>query len=270
MQDHVEREKQTTSKYEPNTLLDQITTQFIIECQRLEFENRSRVRLKQGPGSEYTSFSRDDGPTRKHAHNPSGVQCTNFKQRSMEPFSGDPTELVVNNWSTLLDSGATSHLVKERKYFWTHNEDSEVYQTRASGTCVARFTYNGVSTRVTLKDCLHAPNAFVNHLSVSRFVTAEVACTFEKGCVLLSKAGKAFGYGTMVNKLFVLEVEFLKPPIDSSKASGFPSSLIVETHMRLSSLHLTLLLDRTPEIDENPGKRMRMLPGPCLDKLQST
>ena len=41
-----------------------------------------------------------------------------------------------------------------------------ILQTRASGTCVAHFTHNGVSTKVKLKDCLHAPNAFINLLSV--------------------------------------------------------------------------------------------------------
>ena len=131
-------------------------------------------------------------------------------------------ELVVNIWSTLLDSGATSHLIKKRDLFWTYNEEAArnvktanlgVLQTRASGTCVVLFTYNGISTKVILRDCLHAPHAFVNLLSVRRFVAAGVSCMFEKGRVVLSKAGKSFGNGPMVNKLFILEVEFLMPPI---------------------------------------------------------
>src|SRR6266702_2750232 len=75
MQDHVERERRATTKCEPDTLLNQITMRLTIECQRLESENRSRIRpdrTRQGPGSEYINFSHD-GPIRKHAHNPNGV-----------------------------------------------------------------------------------------------------------------------------------------------------------------------------------------------------
>ena len=276
MQDHVEQERRATTKCDPDTLLNQIIMRLTIECQRLESENRLRVRPKQGPGSEYANFSHD-GPIRKHAHNPKGVQCTNCGQRSHDcdhcyregggmagqgprakaaaaaaakkrssktelaafldnfgdagddelscaSISDDLTELVVNSLSTLLDSGATSHLVKRCEFFWTYNEEEArnvktanlgVLQTRASGTCVAQFTYNGITTKVTLKDCLHAPNAFVNLLSVGRFVTADVSCTFEKGRVVLLKKGKSFGHGPMVNKLFLLDVKFLERPVDS-------------------------------------------------------
>ena len=100
-----------------------------------------------------------------------------------------------------------------------------ILQTRASGTCIARFTHNGVSMKVKLKDCLHAPNAFVNLLSVRRFVTADVSCMFKNGGVVLSKEGKSFGYGPMVNRLFDLRVEFLRPPVSSPAVAA---SLIVE------------------------------------------
>jgi hypothetical protein len=144
---------------------------------------------------------------------------------SVEELSEDLAELVVTNLTTLLDSSATSHLVKQREFFWTYNKEEAwnvktanlgILQTHASGTCVARFMYNGESTKVTLRNCLHAPNAFVNLLSVGQFVTGSVACTFDNACVTLSKGGKSFGYGPMANKLFALEVEFLKPPIKPS------------------------------------------------------
>jgi len=239
MQDHVEREKRTTKKCEPDTLLNQITVRLTIECQRLESESRSRVRPRQSPGSEYVNFSRDDGPIQKHTHNQgtraraaaSAALLNTLKDdaelscASVEVAPDDLAKLVVNSWSTLLDSGATSHLIKSRDYFWVYNEEEArnvktgnlgVLQTRANGTCVVRLTYNGVSTKVTLRNCLHAPHAFVNLLSVGRFVTANVSCTFEKDRVLLSKAGRPFGYGPMVNKLLLLEVEFLKLPTGTS------------------------------------------------------
>ena len=128
---------------------------------------------------------------------------------SIEEVPDEMAELVVNSWSTLLDSGATSHLIKGCDYFWIYNEEEAwsvktanlgVLQTHASGTCIAHFMCNRVSMRVMLKDCLHAPNAYVNLLSVRRFVTAKIACTFEDNHVLLSKKGKAFRCGPMVNK----------------------------------------------------------------------
>ena len=94
---------------------------------------------------------------------------------SIEELLGGMAELVVNSLSTLLNSSATLHLVKSHEYFWMYNEEEAqsvkmanlgILQTCASGTCVARYTHNGVSMKVKLRDCLHAPNAYVNLLSV--------------------------------------------------------------------------------------------------------
>lgn len=62
-------------------------------------------------------------------------------------------------------------------------------------------------------------------ITIGQFVTANVSCTFENSGVVLSKEGKSFGYGPMVNKLFDLRVEFLKPPVASP---AMAASLIVE------------------------------------------
>lgn len=137
------------------------------------------------------------------------LSCTSITNNTPEEL----VELVVKMWSTLLNSGATLHLIKRRDLFWTYNEEAArnvkmanlgVLQTCASGTCVALFTYNGVSMKVTLCNCLHAPHAFINLLSVRQFVVANLSCIFEKGQVVLSKAGKSFGNRPMINKLFLL------------------------------------------------------------------
>jgi len=153
----------------------------------------------------------------------------------MEECSDNLVELVANSLMTLLDIGATSHLVKGCEFFWDYNKKEAqkvktanlgILQTQASETCVAHFTYNRVSMRVKLRNCLHAPNEFVNLLSIGWFIIGKVSCMFKKGCIILSMARKSFRYGPMVNKLFVLEVEFLKPPIGSSAAPS--ASLIME------------------------------------------
>ena len=160
---------------------------------------------------------------------------------SIDNIPEELAELAVNSWSTLLNSGATSHLIKGQEYFWTYNEEAarnvktanlRVLQTQASGTCIAVFTYNGISTKVTLCDCLHTPLAFINLLSVGHFVTLNISCMFDKGRVLLSKTNEPFGHGPMVNKLFVLEVEFLKPP-----KTLLPASLL-SIECPLSSEHV--------------------------------
>jgi len=48
---------------------------------------------------------------------------------------------------------------------------------------------------------------------------------------VLSKAGKSFGNGPMVNKLFILEVEFLMPPVTGVTVQVGPS-LVVELPSR--------------------------------------
>ena len=253
MQDHVKQERLAVKKCEPDTLLTQITMWLTIECQCLESENWLRVCPRQGPGSEYAcpngseyvhpkqspgseyvNFSHD-GPIQKHMHNPNGVQCMNCRLQShdcdhcyqegggmagqglcakaaaavkekkkslktelatfldtfgnnelscasMEEVPDEMAELVVNSWSTLLDSGATLHLIKGCDYFWMYNEEeawsvkTANLQTHTSRTCIAHFTYNGC--------------------------------------------------GPMVNKLFVLEVRFLKPPVTSPPQIS--ASLIVK------------------------------------------
>jgi hypothetical protein len=128
--------------------------------------------------------------------------------------------LALHSWSTLLDSSATSHLIKSRDFFWSYNTTAArdvktanlgILKTQARGDCVAIFTYNGLATRVNLRNCLHAPDAVVNLLSVGRFVTVGVTCTFEGGKVMLSVPSKIFGTGPMINRLFILDVEYVKP-----------------------------------------------------------
>ena len=79
MQDHIEWERHTMMKCEPDTLLNQTTMRLTIESQCLESENCSHIqcpRQGQGPGSEYINFTHDS-PIWKHVNNPNGVLCTN-------------------------------------------------------------------------------------------------------------------------------------------------------------------------------------------------
>ena len=128
--------------------------------------------------------------------------------------------MALNELSTLFDSSTTSHLIKSQDLFWMYNITAAhdvktanlgVLTTAASGDCVANFWYNNVVTCVKLHDCLHAPNAALNLLLVGRFVSIGMTCTFQDRHVLLSVPAKTFRTGPMVNHVFVLDMEYLKP-----------------------------------------------------------
>ena len=83
--------------------------------------------------------------------------------------------LAANITSTILDSGTSSHLLKDRHVFWSYEPtqahdmttaNQGVLWTMASGDCYIRLTLGDLLTVVKLCDCLHAPQAAVNLLSV--------------------------------------------------------------------------------------------------------
>jgi hypothetical protein len=133
------------------------------------------------------------------------------------------------NLSNCLDSGTSSHLFKDRHVFWTYEvtqaramrtANHGVLQTEASGDCLVRFTLKGVTTTVKLRDCLHAPSACINLLSVGRMtaVGSKVGCVFDDGKFQIVKKNSD---GTRVdiyegtqtnNKLYFVDLEFVLPP----------------------------------------------------------
>lgn len=93
-------------------------------------------------------------------------------------------------------------------------------QTQASGDCLVRFTLKGVATTVKLRDCLHAPSACINLLSVGRMTAAgsKVGCVFDDGKFQIVKKNSD---GSRVdiyegvqtnNKLYFVDLEFILPP----------------------------------------------------------
>jgi hypothetical protein len=133
------------------------------------------------------------------------------------------------NSTNCLDSGTSSHLFKDRNVFWTYEvtqaramrtANHGVLQTEASGDCLVRFTLKGVTTTVKLRDCLHAPSASINLLSVGRMTASgsKVGCVFDDGKFQIVKKNSN---GTRVsicegvqtsNKLYFVDLEFVLPP----------------------------------------------------------
>lgn len=95
-----------------------------------------------------------------------------------------------------------------------------VLQTEASGDCLVRFTLKRVTTTVKLRDCLHAPSACINLLSVGRMtaVGSKVGCMFTDGKFQIvkknadrSRVDIYKGVQTN-NKLYFVDLKFVLPP----------------------------------------------------------
>ncbi|PPQ87937.1 hypothetical protein CVT25_001335, partial [Psilocybe cyanescens] len=152
------------------------------------------------------------------------------------------TSIPVN--ATLLDSGATSHLIKSREMFHSYSEADArnvttanlgTLRTQGGGTCYVNVSYKGRSIRLKLNNCLHAPGAAVNLLSVGRLNSAGIGCNFipNEG-VCLSKNGIAFASGHMINRLFSLDAEFIPGPPSDERVMfvKVPESMYLH-HLRL-------------------------------------
>ena len=95
-----------------------------------------------------------------------------------------------------------------------------VLQTEASGDCLVHFTLKGVTTTVKLRDCLHAPSACINLLSVGRMTAtgSKVGCMFADGKFQIVKKNSDGSHVDIYegvqtnNKLYFVDLEFVLPP----------------------------------------------------------
>ena len=142
---------------------------------------------------------------------------------------------VINtDLSSLLDSGASSHIIRDFKYFWTYDRKGAksvktanhgTLSTLASGDCVAIVRCGKLSTRLTLRGCFHAPSAVINLLSVGKMVSAGFGCNFEDDRVVISAPRpnrQTLCEGPMLNSLFFLDIEYLPAP--STSRARIPKS----------------------------------------------
>ena len=165
---------------------------------------------------------------------PPEVACVALPSVPPSTFVGDlscaifPTAelglMAQGNLSTLMDSGSSSHLLRSRELFWSYDPSQArnvttanlgTLSTQAAGDCLARVSYSGTTTVLKLRDCLHAPDACANLISVGRMVRAGLSCNFADNRVVVSRQGTPLAQGPMVGQLFALVIEFLPPPSDA-------------------------------------------------------
>jgi len=154
------------------------------------------------------------------------LSCVMAEELSMKDFT---SLLSANsNPTCILDSGTSSYLLKDRDVFWTYEVTSArpmkaanhgILQTKASGNCLVRLTLRGVTTTVKLWDCLHAPDACVNHLSVGRMTAAgsKIGCSMDNGKFAIvrknpDRSCENVYKGEQSNNLYFVKVEFVYPP----------------------------------------------------------
>jgi hypothetical protein len=164
----------------------------------------------------------------------SATSSTSVSPPAPDAYVGDLscalTEILSANggFASILDSSTSSHLLKDRDMFWTYKTtqarsmrtaNQGVLQTKGSGDCLVRLTLNGVVTTVKLRDCLHAPSACVNLLSVGRMTSAgsSVGCTMDDGKFAIvrkspDRSRKNIYEGKQSNNLYFVDLEFIYPP----------------------------------------------------------
>ena len=165
----------------------------------------------------------------------------------------DPTLLaeVQSSFQALLDSACTYHIIKEKDLFWTYCPDLSLeVSTASSGTLSTKAQglvkleveiqpepgsspVSNLRVVLSLHDCLHAPDAAMNLLSMGAFIESRMAITFDLDgfarvqfpSSVASLAGKCFR-ATIRGRLAFLKCKFLPPlnPIPSDPT--FPSATL--------------------------------------------
>jgi hypothetical protein len=134
----------------------------------------------------------------------------------------DVSFLAQHLLAVLMDSGTTSHLIKDRQLFWSFDPSGAtavrtanhgVLNTCGRGDRLVAVRYGSKRTQLKLRDCLHAPDAVINLFSVGRMVAADLRVRFEDNRlqILLPNFTKLYEH-PLKRLLGFVDVEFIPPP----------------------------------------------------------
>ena len=144
---------------------------------------------------------------------------------------------MVSLYNALLDSGCTHHIIRDRALFLTYLEKPVSVGTANCGSLAAlgtgnvdfRYPFGDRTIVFTLRDCLYAPDAPINLLSVGALVEHGMSCLFSPGGITkvfyprnhLKLPGFTFT-ATVTNRLSFLRLDFISPKVDVLPAA-FPA-----------------------------------------------
>lgn len=151
------------------------------------------------------------------------------------------------SFNVLLDSGCTSHVVRDQALFRDYAEKAISVDTATCGSLVAlgsgdvefRYPFGDRFVIFTLRGCLYAPTAPMNLLSVGTLVERGMSCLFSPGGIMKvfypdhhpKFPGLAFS-ATVINRLSYLLLDFIPPA--ASSASAFPARVSLPVAVPLS------------------------------------
>ena len=163
-----------------------------------------------------------------------------------------PTALLsmAGSYNALLDSGCTHHIIRDRFLFRDYSPKSISVGTANCGSLDAlgsgdvefRYPFGDRSIVFTLRNCLYAPTAPINLLSVGALVERGMSCLFSPGGIMKvffpsdhpKFPGLTFS-AAVSHRLSFLQLMFL-PPVDPSAPLAFPAALTSPDTVDPSSL----------------------------------
>ena len=169
-----------------------------------------------------------------------------------------PTALTASPFpfNSLLDSGCTNHIFRDRSVFWTYDSSLATpvkmancgfLNTLARGSVRFRVKTGNRMAVFVLKDCLHAPDAPLNLISVGAMTEKGATFTFAPGLTSIAfpttpPSSSPFSFNaTVLHRLSFLDCDFVLPP---PSTDPLPSPVIQD--------HDTALLASFPVVPLTP------------------
>lgn len=148
----------------------------------------------------------------------------------------------------LLDSGASEHMANNEKYFFDLErlkipiqiavaKDKQTLTATMSGNI--KILYHG--TVITVNNVLYIPNLKFNLLSVSKLEEKGFAVMFSNGKATISRKNKVYLEAVRDEKLFVINVPFLKEQSEAHSVVSHTSDLML-WHRRYGHLNQAMLV----------------------------
>ena len=157
-----------------------------------------------------------------------------------------PSAFAVSSefpFNSLLDSGCTHYIIQDRVLFWTYDTTRATpvktancgfLQTLARGTVRFRVVSGGRTVTFILNDCLHAPDAPINLISVGALTEKDAVFTFRKDVTTISfphdhPVLPSFSFhASVLHRLSFLNCDFIRPSASPVPPLCDPPSPLLE------------------------------------------
>jgi hypothetical protein len=172
-----------------------------------------------------------------------GVIFTTFS--SLADLSPTCLSSITTLFNSILDSGCTHHIIRDRSLFWTYHTSQAIpvktancgtLETLAKGDVKVRLLCSTKSVVLVFRDCLHAPSAPINLISVGAMQERRMRVHFNEDTTVIhfpsdhpSLAGLSF-QATVLRRLSFLQCDFITPtpPLSDGTEVAFPTFPAIE------------------------------------------